>query len=285
VQQAEQNLTKCGFCYVADCEAYVDEALESIASLRMHMPEVAVALVTPLELFRPDSRVTDWIELKQKRRGPIVKTDAWLAPYERVVFLDTDTLVISDLADVFPLLDRFDFINSPEPNARSDRGITAGVPITFPEANSGFFAFRKSEAVSELFQTWLSEYDALNVSEGVTANQPSLRIAMWQSEKVRQLTLGSEYNLIVHANCCVSGSVKILHDRSPDRERMAKMVNRHIGPRAVIAGFGPVFGYFTRRGWIRQYLTLSWRFLRVLLRPGVVMQQGHPVIWWREGVD
>lgn len=273
-----------GLCYVADCEPYLDEALRSIASLRAQMPDVPVAMITPRALFRADAAVTDWVELGQSRKGPIVKADAWLAPYERVIFLDSDTLVIGDLNGVFPLLDKFDFASVSEPNARPDRGIARGVPESFPEANSGFFAFRKTTAVERLFQSWVEEFDRLHELEGVTANQPALRIALWNSE-ARLLTLGSEYNLILHANCGVSGAVRVVHDRSPDREATGALVNRHLSPRAVIPGFGPVFGFITRRGWVRQYLRLSWRFVRVLLRPNLVRQQGHPVIWWRDGID
>lgn len=277
-------MAQLGFCYVADCEPYLDEAIHSIASLRAQMPDVPVAVVTRRELFRTDAAVTDWIELSQSRKGPIVKADAWLAPYERVIFLDSDTLIIGDLTGVFPLLDRFDFVSVSEPNARPDRGLASGVPESFPEPNSGFFAFRKSPAVQRLFESWVEEFDRLHAASGVTANQPALRIALWKSE-VRPLTLGSEYNLILHANCGVSGAVKVIHDRSPDREATGAIVNRHHSPRAVIPGFGPVFGFITRRGWVRQYLRLSWRFVRVLLRPNLVRQQGHPVVWWRDGID
>jgi hypothetical protein len=274
-----------GFCYVADCDAYVDEALKSLASLRAQMPNVPVAMVTHRRLFRPDTQVTDWVELRQTRAGPIVKTDARLAPYERVVFLDTDTFVIADLAGVFDLLGRFDFAISPEPNGRPDYGVDAGVPEAFPEPNSGFFAFSNHAKTHDFFDLWLAEYDALQEARGVVNDQPSLRIALWKCAIIRPVTLGNEYNLILHTNCSVSGAVRVLHDRSPDRETLAAEVNRHISPRAVIPGFGPVFGYFSRRGWIKQFLRLAWRFLRVLLRPSLTQQQSYPVVWWRDGID
>ena len=278
-------MAKFGFCYVADCDAYIDEAMRSIASVRAHMPSVPVALVTKPDLFRAGTAVTDWVELRQTRKGPIVKTDARLAPYERVVFLDTDTLIIGDLTPLFALLDRFDFACAPEPNARPDYGFGSDVPAPFLEPNSGVFLFRRTPSVLGFFDAWQAEYDALHAEHGVTNDQPALRTALWKGDSLRHLTLGSEYNLIIHANCSVSGAVRILHDRSPDRAAMAALVNRYVEPRAIVAGFGPIVGFITRRGWIRQYLRLSWRFLRVLLRPRLVRQEGHPVIWWRDGVD
>lgn len=278
-------LRQCGFCYVADSDAYIDEAMRSIASLRTHMPAVPIAFVAPPHLFRTAADVTDWVALEESRTGPIVKADAWRAPYERIVFLDTDTLIIGDLTGVFALLDRFDIAFVAEPNARPDHGLAAGVPTAFPEPNSGFFAFRKTADVRVLFDTWLDEYDLLRAQRGVTADQPALRIALWKNNAIRHLTLGSEYNLMPHTNPSVSGAVLLLHDRSPDRFRLATTVNEHIEPRAVIGGLGPLFGFISRRGWVRQFARLSWRFVDVLARPNVVRQQGHPAIWWRDGID
>jgi hypothetical protein len=278
-------MERFGFCYVADCEAYIDEAMRSIASLRVHMPDVPVALVTHSHLFRKDACVTDWVQLQQTRSGPILKADSWHAPYERVIFLDTDTLIIGDLTDVFPLLDRFDLASTPEPNAITRHGIDSGVPRSFPELNNGFLAFRKTESVRTFFDTWLEEYDRLHDLRGVTANQPAFRIALWKYNSIRHLTLGSEYNLLPHTNSSVSQTVAVLHDRSPERFRLAATINRHIEPRAIVPGFGPVFGFATRRGWARQFARLTWSFLCVLLRPSLVQQKGHPVIWWHDGID
>jgi hypothetical protein len=274
-----------GFCYVADCEGYIDEAMRSIASLRSHMPDAPVAIVTRRHLFRDDPAVTDWVELQQDRVGPIVKTDARLAPYERVVFLDSDTLIIDDLRGLFALLEKFDFACVSEPNAHPEYGIDSGVPITFPEPNSGVFAFRKSPDTLAFFETWLAEYDALHETRGVANDQPALRTALWKSDSIRQVTLGREYNLITHANCSVSGPVAVVHDRSPERYRLAATINRDVGPRAIVSGYGPVFGFAGRRGWVRQHIRLSWNFLRILLRPEYLRQQGFPVIWWRDGID
>lgn len=58
-----------GFCYVADCDAYIDEALGSMASLRAHMPNVSITFVTNQHLFRRGTPVTEWIEFEQKRAG------------------------------------------------------------------------------------------------------------------------------------------------------------------------------------------------------------------------
>lgn len=271
-----------GFCYVANCEAYIDEAMHSIASLRSHMPDAPVAIVTHPDLFRDDPAVTDWVELKQTRNGPIVKTDAALAPYERILFLDSDTLIIGDLRPVFDLLDKFDFACVSEPNGHPEYGLDDGVAMVFPEPNTGVFAFRKSPAVEGLFRTWIAEFDALHARLGVANDQPSLRTALWKCDSIRQVTLGREYNLITHANCSVSGPIAVIHDRSPERYRLAETVNRDTAPRAIVSGYGPVFGFAGRRAWLRQHIRLSWSFLRIFFRPEYLRQQGFPVVWWTD---
>src|SRR4051794_15156121 len=105
----------------------------AIKSVKKQMPEPPAALVTPKLRFRAGTLVTGWVELQQTREGPVLKSEASHAPYDRVVFLDTDMLIIGDLTDVFPLLDRFDIVSTPDPNGRPDRGIEQGVPETFPE--------------------------------------------------------------------------------------------------------------------------------------------------------
>lgn len=274
-----------GFCYVADCEGYIDEAMQSIASLRVHMPDAPVAIVTRRELFREDPLVTDWVAIEQARKGPIVKTDARLVPYERVVFLDADTLIIADLGGLFGLLEKFDFACAHEPNGHPEYGIGSGVPEAFLEPNTGVFAFRKTPAVMGFFDTWIAEYDRLHADRGVANDQPSARIALWKSDSIRHLALAREYNLITHANCSVSGPIAVIHDRSEERHRLARTVNQRIEARAIVSGYGPVYGFAGRRGWIRQHIRLTQSFLRILFRPGYLRQEGHPVIWWRDGID
>jgi hypothetical protein len=274
-----------GFCYVASTDGYLDEAIKSIASLREQVPDASVTVITQRDLFRPEEPVDHWLELRQPPIGPIVKTDVRFAPYDRTVFLDTDTLIIGDPSPLFELLDRVDFVFANEPNARADYGLSRGIPAVFPEPNSGVFAFRKSEQVEALFATWLDEYEQLHGEFGLVNDQVSLRIALWRCQSVRQLMVGSEYNLIPHTNPGVSGEVVIIHDRSPDRFMLAETINRHVEPRAIVSGFGAVFGFVSRRGWAKQCVRLAWKGARAFVSPASFQQRGHPQIWWRNGVD
>src|SRR5437868_8197397 len=134
---------KNGFCYVVDNVGYLNEAMSSLASLRIRMGDIPVTIVAPRELFRVEAAVTDWIELPKSRNGPIVKTASLLAPYERVIFVDTDTYVASDLAGLFDVLDVFDLAVAHDVTRGNDYG-TQIVPRSFCEYNTGVIAFRNN---------------------------------------------------------------------------------------------------------------------------------------------
>src|SRR5438105_2132920 len=97
-----------GFCYVADRVGYIREAELSATSLKRQIPDAQVALVCPTSLFRRDSIFDYHIALDENYSGPIVKTQAIKAPFDRVMLIDTDTLIAADLTDVFRVLEHFD---------------------------------------------------------------------------------------------------------------------------------------------------------------------------------
>ncbi|MFM8789098.1 MAG: hypothetical protein ACKOEI_04430, partial [Chthoniobacterales bacterium] len=97
-----------GFVYVATGTAYLPEAFKSAESLRRYHADAAICLITDhppaqsgpfTEIRRPVGRV---------RHSPIDKVLAYEAPYEQIVFLDTDTFVLDDLNPLFETLGRFD---------------------------------------------------------------------------------------------------------------------------------------------------------------------------------
>ena len=275
---------KCGFCYVADTAGYLDEAMHSIASLRVHMGDVPVAVVTPRTLFRSERFVTDWIELRQSRNGPIIKTNSCLAPYDRVIFLDTDTYVSGDLTDVFKVLDAFDIAVVHDVTRVRDYG-RHGIPQAFYDYNTGFIAFRNNDAMRDFFDCWEEEYDLLLDQYGVKNDQPAFRVALWRTHQVRHATLSSEHNFIGCVAGSVEGTVRLVYDRSDSLQRLASTLNHELGPRAFAPGWGTIFGFRGRRDWIHQYLRLTKNFLRVLVNPSSVKQNEGPVKWWQEDID
>ena len=266
-----------GFCYVADTAEYVSEALRSLASLKEQMPNARVAFIAPRELFRPDAPIDAWIELPIAAGGPIVKSAAYLAPFERVVFLDTDTFITDDLSSLFNILDVFDFALAHEPTRGWD--YPSDVPPSFCELNTGVIAFRNNPKTRAFFDRWRRCYESILSQHGLKNDQPAFRSTLWSSPEIRHATLPNEYNMVCHKGAAIAWKALVLHGRG-DIPAIAADINRKLGIRVILPGIGAFSGFRGRRFWIADYLRLSLGFLRVLFRPSLTQPGKSPVIWW-----
>jgi len=255
---------------------YLEEALQSLASLRVHMPHVKIAVIAPRELFRSEAPVDHWVSLPPGRSGPIVKTAARLAPYDRVLFLDSDTYVAGDVSDVFDILDAFDLAVAHEPTRGWDYNTAAAK--AFCELNTGVIAFRKNKRTEAFFALWEKTFDAMWSEQGLRNDQPAFRTALWMSSEIRHATLPSEYNFICGKGNAVAWEVKLLHDRG-DLPATASVINSGVGPRVFVPGWGLIFGYRGRRLWLKNYFCLTGNFLRVFLNPACLLPKRSPVNW------
>jgi len=161
---------------------------------------------------------------------------------EHVLFLDTDTRVCGGLGEAFELLGAFDLAAAHAP-IRLDRrqpGDVAGrVPAAFPELNTGVIAFRRSEAVEDLFDRWRRLHLEILGSRdpGALGDQAAFRIALFRSG-LRFSVLTPEYNCRFTFPTYLHGPVRILHGRGPDLERIEKELNESAGPRVYVPGIG-----------------------------------------------
>jgi hypothetical protein len=228
-----------GVVYVATSRRYVDEAGEAAMLLRRTNPHIPVCLVTD-EPHGP----AFWDELVTVRAPAFGFRDKilmGLCPFERFLYLDTDTTVIDDISDVFELLKRFDFVghqlfeghDCPLP----------GIPDAFPEFNGGVLGFRRSPALGDFFARWLARYDAYyalnrdgDYHYSNSSDQKSLRETLYESN-IRIAVLGPEYNLTPHHLVFSCAQVRILHGRGRQnlaglqRRFNAKLGNRVYVPR------------------------------------------------------
>jgi Nucleotide-diphospho-sugar transferase len=264
----------CGFCYVANTEGYIQEALRSAASLRRASPGHPVAMIAPRTLFRDHPDILSWIELPANiPAGPIVKAAARFAPYDRVIFIDTDTFITDDLSDLFLILDAFDIAAAHEPTRGWDYPTPA--PGAFCELNTGVLVFRNSDKIAQLFSDWTANYAAI----GLKNDQPAFRLTLWQRPDIRIATLPSEYNMVCGKASALAWKALIIHGRY-DLERIALEINSELGPRAFVPNRGVFFGYRGRRQWLIEHFTAFRKFFRVLLRPSTDMPRDTPVKWW-----
>jgi hypothetical protein len=246
-----------GVMYIATGQTYIEEGLKSIASLKAATPSAHVTLFCDAPVTSPcvDNVVrvngsgppdpTDTLNAKVSRtKGGMFNKVFYMSnsPYERTIYLDTDTYVVSDISDLFPLLDRFDIAaaHAPyrSPHTMAQRKKSQRIPASFVVMNTGVVAFKKSPRMEAFFSAWMRSYE-----EDVTAleynDQTSFREALYDSD-LRIATLTPEYNYRFHKRLCINGSLKILHGRHPDLPLIAKradaLVARGIAPALVASG-------------------------------------------------
>lgn len=218
----------CGILYIATGRRHLDEMLVSARSVRRHMPGLPIVLYTdqenlPAGVFDEIRRIGNPRHSFMDKIAPLCET-----PFERTVFLDTDTLVCAPIPDLFEILDRVDLALAHAPY-RSDAAFST--PNCFVELNTGVLAYRRTPQMVALFQDWLRIYEEEVAATGrMESDQHAFREALYRSP-VPFYVLPPEYNLRTVMPAAVGRSrVRIIHGRGPDMHELERWVNasRHI---------------------------------------------------------
>jgi hypothetical protein len=212
-----------GFLYIATGPRHVGEMLASARSVRKHMPGVRIAVYTdqsnlPADVFDEVRRIENPRHSFIDKIAPLCET-----PFERTIFLDTDTIACAPFHDLFEILDRFDLAVAHAP-FRHDRPFVT--PNCFAEVNTGVMAYRRGEAVTALLQDWLRLYEKEVAETGcMDSDQPAFREALYRSP-VSLYVLPTEYNLRTVMPVAVGRcKVRIIHGRGPDMAAVERWVN------------------------------------------------------------
>src|SRR5215472_11492018 len=128
-----------GIMYSAFGAKYIAEAIESArSSLRCNdVPHLLFAAEDPQDV--PDGLTV--VRFEQVSSDPFVDRIANMrrSPFERTIYLDSDTYLIDDITDVFTLLDRYEMALA----HANYRGLEdPEVPRAFSEFNCGVVAWR-----------------------------------------------------------------------------------------------------------------------------------------------
>lgn len=211
-----------GVLYVATGPRHTQEALQSAQSLHKHMPDLAVILYTDQDkvaspLFTEIRKIERPLHTCGDKILPLKET-----PFERTLFLDTDTHICAPIQDVFEILDRFDLAASHAPYRPSRPFVT---PDCFCELNSGVFAYRKTPDMLLLFEKWLELYQVFVEETGRDEDQPTFRQAIYESA-IKLYVLPPEYNLrTVMPGFSGRGNIKIVHGRGIPMDQLTSWVN------------------------------------------------------------
>ncbi len=231
-----------GVMYSSFGERYVAEAVRSArSSLSRH--------ALPHLLFAGGGDVDDppaglsIVGFEPTSSDPFVDKIANMrrSPFERTLYLDSDTFVVDDISDVLAVLDTYDMALA---HAPAYRGLSdPEVPRAFAEFNTGVVAWRASERVSEFMRSWEETYRAWQVEDVLSGpygdphpsrsgmrDQPSFRRCAWQ-HGVRIYVLPPEYNLRLGYLTTFVDRVHVIHGRFGDYEMLAERMNRKPTPR------------------------------------------------------
>jgi hypothetical protein len=232
-----------GVIYIAYGAKYAAEAARSAASVKQWMPDLPITLFTespPAEApFDQIVEVTAQPYHRKLKLRCLAQT-----PYERTLFLDTDTYVCGDIRPLFALLDEFDFAAAHDSerirakDAQFMPDVIAQVPLPFAQFNSGVILYKLSSEMRRLLADWenvLERHGQVAKERGLrrAIDQTALREALYTS-RVRVATLTPEYNCSAGNVGFLEGAVKIMHGREFEYERRAAELNRSLYKRVFV---------------------------------------------------
>jgi hypothetical protein len=228
-----------GVLYIGTGARHFTEALRSARSLRGHMPDVPIALMTD----QPDvPDVFDMVINVQPGPYPFADKIRFLeqTPFMHTLFLDSDTLVCAPLDDLFTLLERFDLAIAFD--YKHMDWTLPGVPQSFPEPNSGVIAYRQSCRMTAFFAAWAQEYGTMLAQatpEDGIGDQTAMRRPLYESD-LRLMILPQQYHTRYLTMGVLVGKAHIVHGRHLDQfhdiASVAHTLNRTTAPRVFVGG-------------------------------------------------
>ncbi|AYD01631.1 hypothetical protein [Neorhizobium sp. NCHU2750] len=183
-----------GIIYIAFGKRYVDEAIFSARSAKA-FTSLPICIFSDIKTGEDcfDEEIIISPEHKRAKVDFLSRS-----PYERTLYLDSDTEIKSDITDVFDILDRFDIAAAQDHCRKTSRWSLkipayAAVPYAFPEYNGGVILYRKGPALSAFLDEWRRcFYENRENTNG--QDQASFRISLWNSD-LKLHTLPAEFNI------------------------------------------------------------------------------------------
>jgi hypothetical protein len=227
-----------GIIYSCSGEFYAAEAIRSArSSLRFNsLPHLLFASDADKALAVAEGVRGLSVERFRSSANPYADKIATMrrSPFERTIYLDSDTFVVDEIAHVLRLLDRYDIAVA---FAQAHRGLPdPEVPRAFYEFNTGVIAWRASERMAAFMRSWEETYVAWlhedpflvmgSGSRGGRADQLAFRRCAWQHD-VRLFVLAPEYNFRLGYPTTVVERVCVIHGRADDYDALAARINEN----------------------------------------------------------
>lgn len=222
-----------GILYIATGAPYLEEARKSARSVRRHHADIQIAIATDQDVG-PDADFDVVLPVcnqsipNQEDRYLTLDRVAYYrkirplldSPFEKTLFLDSDTYVAAPLEELFVLLDQFDLLVTPAHVIRDyefeeDAAPFSQIPAAFGYFNTGLVAFRRNAAGTAFLQQWMENYTN-HTAQHTVNDQPAFRLTLYQGVASFHV-LPAHYNIISWVPFIVpaGGHIVMLHGRNP----------------------------------------------------------------------
>jgi len=207
-----------GVLYIVSGQHYVKAAIQSAKSVRKHSPHLGVHIYVDKESLQLLNDNDDSISSFGLIHSPHYRSKVdylTKTPFERTLYLDSDTRICTPIDDLFDLLDRFDIALAHAHYRYHPKTMTMwkmDIPQCFPQFNGGVIVYRSTTEVFEFLESWRRAFHETSFEK----DQVTLRELLWFGN-LRIATLPPEYNLRSHKYLKIwdrfEAQPKILHFR------------------------------------------------------------------------
>ncbi len=208
------NMKEKGYLYVANKSKFIKEAIVSVTSLKKYNKEDVGLICTENVYTKELDSVFDIIIFNKE-----IENYTYLSkvlglknsPFEKTVFLDTDTFITDQISELFDLLDFVDLATTSEEKLHTTKAFDFKYRNIFPELNSGVIVFRNNQSTLKLFEDWF----IICKKYGIINDMPGLREALLKNfDYIKYSTLPQLYNTHGFKSMLIlNNKVKIIHER------------------------------------------------------------------------
>ena len=223
-----------GYYYIAINDSSIGALVFSARRLREVDPDHPIAVTTdaPIpdedkHLFAHINTVPSKIDMDNLRDYPQYPHQGfwgkcyyfYASPWDRTIFLDTDTYAVQRFDELFDAADTFDMAGAHCSGHHRGRE----EPPYFTMINTGVILYRRCEAVAAFMADWWK--NQLIQFPDPFDQSPFLQTLWEHRERIKFLTLPAEYNFRFIFPMYAWGPVKIMHGRFDGVPEAAKKIN------------------------------------------------------------
>lgn len=236
-----------GYLYTAAGQKYIDEAIVSASSLKRINPSAHITIVSDRDVLNDafdnvvirasSDQISDEASYGMSWKYGLTFKVRYMyseSPYEKTLFVDTDTYFYEDCSGIFDLLEYFDISMAHSPSERSKTYINGKCLTGYFPYNTGIILFKKNSKNEFLFKKWIDLYDRKIQESKLISNSESDQTSFMEALLVsdsRIYVLPNVWNARLPYFANFNEPVKIVHGRHDDYEKLKSDLNSPQGHR------------------------------------------------------